>query len=111
MAGAIFRSAPTATDLIVMERRRPGPAASTHVKCPHCQTMVLLDPAKMHLRDIGAELPCPRCGSHVPARRSDAFGSGPDGIWTLACYADDGSDEEPPPRGLRGLLHRKPRQT
>jgi hypothetical protein len=85
------------------ERRGPYSGQVTHVPCRTCRTPVLLEAAKMTLTATHAELRCPRCDALVRVRRSDKQME-LDGIWTIACYAEEwepASDPEPDPAPKR----------
>jgi hypothetical protein len=43
----------------------------------------------MERRADHAELRCPECGATVPVRCTDLTRPGPDGIWSIASYAEE----------------------
>jgi len=87
------------------ERRGPLSGQVTHVKCRTCEAHVLLDPAKMVLKATHAELRCPKCDALVMVRQTDVDKT-LEGIWSIACYADD-AEPEPAPAKHRFLRKAK----
>ena len=94
---------PQSIENVMDERRGPYTGQVTHVPCRTCRTPVLLEAARMTLTATHAELRCPRCDALVRVRRSDKE-TELDGIWTIACYAEEWEplpDPEPAPEPKR----------
>jgi hypothetical protein len=90
---------------VMDERRGHYSGQVTHVPCRTCSSPVLLEAARMTLTSTHAELRCPKCDAPVRVRRADKEKE-LDGIWTIACYAEEWQplvEPDPEPkRFLRG---------
>jgi uncharacterized Zn finger protein len=75
------------------------------VNCRSCHRPVLLDPARMIRKGDHAELRCPECGALVPVRCTDVDRHRPDGIWSIASYAEEPETER---RLIGHLFHCHP---